>query len=170
MHAISCARLTGPTKKALLVVAMAFAMSSALTSTLAQSLPSPSRTVFKCDVGGKVTYSDSPCLGAQKIDIEPTRGVSKLSGVERIGADVRREQNRELIAEAIRPITGKDAKQLDTLGRRMKLSPEAQRECQQLDTVIPAVEVREKASTGSALHDMQLEIYKIRTRFRELQC
>lgn len=170
MHAISCARLTRRAKKALLMVVMALAMSSVLSSTSAQSLPSPSRTVFKCDVGGKVTYSDSPCLGAQKIDLEPTRGVSKLSGAERIGADVRREQNRELIAEAIRPITGKDAKQLDILGRRMKLSPEAQRECQQLDTVIPAAEVREKASTGTALHDAQVEIYKMRTRFRELHC
>lgn len=54
----------------------------------AQSLPPPSRTVFRCEEGGKVVYSDSPCVGARKIDVEPTRGVSKLSGRERVGRDV----------------------------------------------------------------------------------
>ena len=35
----------------------------------AQSLPAPSRTVFKCEEGGRIVYSDSPCLGAKKIDV-----------------------------------------------------------------------------------------------------
>lgn len=82
----------------------------------AQSLPQPSRTVFRCEVEGKVTYSDSPCLGARRIQIEPTRGVSKLSGSERIGNDVRVERHREIMAEALQPLTGMDARRWSSLG------------------------------------------------------
>ena len=71
----------------------------------AQPLPPPSRTVFKCDEGGRVVYSDRPCLGAKKIEVEPTRGVSRLSGRERVGSDVQREVFRENVAEALRPAT-----------------------------------------------------------------
>lgn len=129
MFTTGYAKFADPAKTAFILVFAPFLMSFASTSTWAQGLPSPSRTLFKCVIGGKVSYSDSPCLGAEKIDIEPTRGVSKLSGSERIGNDVRREQHRELIAEAIRPIAGMDAKQMDIFGRRMKLTPDAPREC-----------------------------------------
>ena len=37
----------------------------------AQKLPPPSATVFKCQGHGEVVYSDSPCLGAEKLEIEP---------------------------------------------------------------------------------------------------
>ena len=51
-------------------------------------------------------------MGAQVIDVEPTRGLNKSSGRVQIGADVQHEQHREMIAEALRPLTGLDAKQL----------------------------------------------------------
>ena len=79
----------------------------ALPST-AQKLPAPSREVFKCEHGGKVVYSDAPCLGAKKVDIEPTRGLDKQSGQVRRGADVRQERLSEQITEAYRPIFGDD--------------------------------------------------------------
>jgi len=34
----------------------------------------PAKTVFKCEENGKVIYSDSPCLGAKTVDVEPPRG------------------------------------------------------------------------------------------------
>jgi hypothetical protein len=70
----------------------------------AQKLPSPSREVFRCEVDGKVAYSDAPCLGAQKVNVEPTRGLDASSGQRRIGADVRREQVNEAFADALRPL------------------------------------------------------------------
>jgi hypothetical protein len=65
-----------------------------MASTLgqAQKLPPVSRTVFKCQVVGKVVYTDAPCLGAQQIDVEPTRGLNQTSGQKRIGTDVMHEQ------------------------------------------------------------------------------
>jgi hypothetical protein len=106
----------------------------------AQSLPPPSRTVFKCEVAGKVVYSDSPCLGARKVDVEPTRGADKSTGKERVGADVGRERQREAFAEAVKPITGMNAKQFDIATNRTKLTAEAQSQCRRLDAQIPEAE------------------------------
>ncbi|HLO93961.1 MAG TPA: DUF4124 domain-containing protein [Burkholderiaceae bacterium] len=103
----------------------------------AQQLPPPSRTAFKCTVGGKVSYSDSPCEGAQRLQLEPTRGMNKSSGRELIGTDVRNEHQREQIAEMVRPITGLNPQQMAQFERRLPLSPEARRECAWLDQALP---------------------------------
>jgi hypothetical protein len=138
---------------------------------LAQPLPVPSRTVFKCIENGKTVYSDSPCLGAQKIDVEPTRGVnSGPNGRELVGPDVRREKNREAMAEALRPITGLNAKQYEVQGRRMKLEADAQRECRYLDASIPTTEADEKHATKTQLPEVQARLLTLRKRFRELRC
>src|SRR5665213_1158417 len=72
----------------------------------AQSLPPTSRTVYKCTDGGRVTYSDAPCLGAKKLEIEPTRGLNQVSGKERVGPDVRQELQHEQLVNAVKPVTG----------------------------------------------------------------
>lgn len=136
----------------------------------AQPLPSPSRTVFKCDQGGKTVYSDSPCLGAQRIEVEPTRGVSKLSGKERVGADVQHEHFREQMSDAIRPLSGMDRKQYASFERRFKLSPEAQQECRRLDTHLPPLERQELQTSGTELAAVQQQLFALRKRFRELGC
>ncbi len=136
----------------------------------AQSLPQPSRTVFRCEVEGKVTYSDSPCLGARRIQIEPTRGVSKLSGRERIGNDVRVERHREIMAEALQPLTGMDAKKMQLFGRRLKLEPTERQECFDLDGDLATLEQRESTSSGSQLQSVQGSLLKLRIRYRELGC
>jgi hypothetical protein len=43
---------------------MAFALVAISNLAPAQTLPSPSRTVYKCEHDGKVVYSDAPCPGA----------------------------------------------------------------------------------------------------------
>ncbi len=152
------------------VVAVVAASQFLASFASAQSLPSPSRTVFKCDEGGRVVYSDVPCMGATKVDVEPTRGVSKLSGKERIGNDVRREVFQEQMADALKPISGMNAKQYDTFGRRLKLSSEAQRECRQLDSQLPALEQSERQATGGDRAAVQQRLFGLRSRFRDLGC
>lgn len=137
---------------------------------LSQKLPPPSRTVYKCEVKGKVTYSDEPCAGAQRIDVEPTRGLNKSSGTERVGADVQREHRREALAEAVRPITGMDSKQFDQAGRRTRLTPAAQRSCTALDREIPALEEREVRASGEDRAAVQAQLFAARKNFRELRC
>ena len=136
----------------------------------AQKLPPTTRTVYKCEVNGKTIYSDDPCVGAQKLEVEPTRGVDTSAGPRRVGADVQREQHREAIAEAIRPLTGMDAKQLDVAGRRMKLAPEARRQCSDLDRAVPAMESRERLAKANERETVQKQLHELRVRARELRC
>jgi hypothetical protein len=135
-----------------------------------QTLPPPSRSVYKCDVNGKAVYSDSPCVGATKIDIEPTRGLNMSSGKELTGADVKREQQREAFAEAIRPLTGMDAKQLATQSRRLRLTPDAQRECRLLDQAVVEHEGIERIAGTEGLPETQQRLFRVRQRSRDLGC
>lgn len=153
-----------------LSILIVFAWSVLTTPTSAQTLPPTSRIVFKCEVAEKTVYSDSPCLGAKTINVQPTRGLNKSSGREVIGNDVRREQHREIIADAIRPLTGMDAKQLDIQGRRMNLPTHIQRECQKLDTEIPAAESKERSAQPERLADIQAQLFRMRRSFREQGC
>ena len=141
-----------------------------VSPTFAQKLPPVSRTVYKCESAGKFVYSDSPCLGAEKIDVEPTRGFNKDTGKELIGADVRREVYREQMAEALYPLTGMNAKQLDTYGRRMKLTSDAQRQCRQLDVDLPTAENEEKRIAKADRAPIQARVYALRQDFRKLGC
>jgi hypothetical protein len=136
----------------------------------AQSLHAPSRTLFKCQAQGKTLYSDSPCLGAEKLEVEPTRGVNKLSGKERIGADVQRELHREAFAEGIRPLTGMSAKQFNVQVDRANLPGPVQQECRRLDQDLVSTEYEEKHAAQFALHDVQARLFLMRQRFRELRC
>jgi hypothetical protein len=136
----------------------------------AQKLPPTSRTVYRCEVASKTVYSDAPCLGARKIDVEPTRGLSKSSGRELVGADVQREHNREIFAEAVRPLTGLDAKQLQVQGRRMKLTASEQGECRRLDADIPAAEFEEKNASKQTITEVQLRLLNLRKRSQVLAC
>jgi hypothetical protein len=136
----------------------------------AQTLPAPSRTVYKCEVNGKVVYSDEPCLGAKKVDVEPTRGLDKSSGRSRVGNDVQRERQREAMASALQPITGMDSKQFDRAGRRNQLPVESQRACKQLDQEIPSLEVQEAATVGPDKQRIQESLLRARSKFRELRC
>ena len=136
----------------------------------AQSLPPPSRTVFKCEVAGKVVYSDSPCLGAKQVDVEPTRGANKATGKELTGADVRRERQREGMAEAVRPLTGMDAKQFNVAANRTKLDAGTKAQCSVLDVQIPVAEADERKVVGTDRQDIQAQLLKLRQQFRDLRC
>ncbi len=136
----------------------------------AQGLPPPSRTMYKCKVNGTTTYSDAPCLGATRLEVEPTRGVSALSGRERIGRDIAQERYHEAVAQAWRPITGMDAKQYATFSRRAQLAPAARIECRELDQSMQDAEHEEQGAAGIQLPAVQERLFLLRRRFRDLRC
>ena len=140
----------------------------------AQSLPTPSRTMYKCTVNKVTAYSDKPCLGAERLTVTPTRGVNKLSGTERIGKDVRAEQHRELWADAFQPITGMTREEYEVYHRRFKLSTAAKQECRQLDPSLLQLEAMEKAADKTvdkaAKATVQRDLFILRQRFTELRC
>lgn len=146
------------------------ALTIAASSVAAQSLPPTSRTVYRCEDGNKVLYSDAPCLGAKKIDVEPTRGLNKSTGREQIGQDVRREKHNEQMAEALRPIFNETPEQRATRHKRFKLEPSAKAECARLDAEMPRLEVKERSATGEPLGTVQRDLLASRTRFHQLRC
>jgi hypothetical protein len=101
-----------------------------------QTLPPASRTDYKCEVNGKVVYSDSPCLGARRVDVTPTRGLDRSTGQARTGSDVRDERLNEQMAEALRPLLNETPEERALRHRRSKLSPEARAQCRSLDARI----------------------------------
>tara|TARA_B100001105_G_scaffold246562_1_gene230386 strand:+ start:2992 stop:3447 length:456 start_codon:yes stop_codon:yes gene_type:complete len=136
-----------------------------------QKLPPASRTVYKCEQQGRVVYSDTPCLGAQKLDIEPTRGLDASSGRARTGADVQREKQRELVAEAVRPLSGMNSREFDRAARRTQLPAASQRACGALDESIPRLERREQqAAEGPSRQAVQRELLTARAAFRHHRC
>lgn len=139
-------------------------------SVLAQKLPTPSRTVYRCEVGGKTVYSDAPCEGAKRVDVEPTRGLNKSSGTERVGADVRTERSNEQMAEALRPGFGESAAERALRHKRAKLSPAQARRCHELDGQIAQAEQQERSVTGSDLKNIQLQLFKLRQAFHSGGC
>ena len=145
-----------------------------LTSVVAvgqsSGLRAPTRIVYKCVVANKTVYSDEPCLGAERLDVQPTRGLNAASGKERVGQDVQRERSREQIAEAIRPVTGMSPKQSDTHARRVRLSSEAKSECGSLDVRLAEVESEAHAASAKARADLQRKLFTMRARYRELGC
>jgi len=136
----------------------------------AQKLPAPSREVFRCEAGGKVFYSDAPCLGARKVDVQPTRGLDRQSGHVRTGSDVRREQLEEQITEAYRPIFGEDVEQRAKRHRRARLDAKAGARCKVLDREIPAAEKAERAAAKPDLAAIQAKLLKLRQQYRKLGC
>lgn len=126
--------------------------------------------MYKCVSNKIVSYSDKPCLGAERLTVVPTRGVNKLSGQERIGPDVRNEQHRELFAEAFRPITGMNPAQFELHRRRSRLGSAAQAECRQLDPVLLQTEAAEAASDKSGKPAVQQYLFVLRKRHTELGC
>ena len=133
-------------------------------------LDKPTRTVYKCNTDGKIAYSDTPCLGAERIDAEPTRGLDKSSGASRVGSDVAAEKRRELMDDAIKPLTGMSSKQMDVERRRFNLPPESKQECRILDGSVAEVEAKERVAQGTARPPIQQNLLGLRKRFRELKC
>lgn len=137
---------------------------------LAQSLPKPAAVVYRCQIDGKTVYSDDPCPGAKVVKVTPNSGVDRLSGKSVVGQDIRQERFRQQIGEAVEPITGMSSDRFSVEVRRVKLSPEQKRTCNQLDEQMPVMVKQEAISSGQELQVIQNELYKARVRYRGLGC
>lgn len=139
-------------------------------SASAQTLPPPSRTVYKCESGKQTHYSDTPCLGAKKVDVEPTRGFNKSTGQEKIGQDVMHEKHNEQMADALRPLLNETPEQRTTRQKRFKLDPSVKLECARLDFQIPRLESQERSAARATLPVIQQDLLAARTQFQRLRC
>ena len=148
-----------------------FILCSQCAVSVAQSqLPKPSRTIYKCNIKGTVSYSDEPCLGAQRLDATPSRGVDRLSGQTRTGQDVAREIHTEQFGAALRPLHGMTTSQFVTAVRRNDLGPAVRRECNELEPNILGLEQVEKRADAVTIKRVQQDLFVLRKRYKELAC
>jgi hypothetical protein len=135
-----------------------------------QSLPAPTRHIYKCELAGKVAYSDEPCLGAKKLDIVVPRGLNKLSGKEQTGADVGVERRREKFAEAVQIVTGVPPDRFAVDVHRQRLGSYTKAECHALDQSIPRLEALEKTASRNERTTIQQDLLTSRKRFKDMRC
>ena len=134
-------------------------------------LPAPSRTIYKCEVAGKIAYTDVPCLGAKRLDVVPARGVDKLSGTSRVGATVAREYQQEGMARALKPLLGMNEQQYATAVRRHGLDARAQRECRALEAAIVDHErIEQQKPARQSRETLAHDTLNLRQRYHELRC
>lgn len=133
-------------------------------------LPAPSRTIYKCQVKGTTSYSDEPCVGAQRLEAIPTRGVDRLSGSARAGKDVRNEIRSEQFANAMQPLTGMSAAQFSTAARRHRIGAAAQRECSPLESAILKLEEAERHAGAAMIGPIEQDLFVLRKQYQKLGC
>lgn len=77
-----------------------------LITGLLASASVQAQSVYRCETHGRIGYSHEPCVGAKVVDTTPTQGLDKAIGASRKGRDVRREEFKRSLNEAMRPLTG----------------------------------------------------------------
>jgi len=142
----------------------------AVLALLVAASAGQAQTVYRCEARGRISYSHEPCVGARPVDIRPTQGLDKSSGVSRKGADVRRIELDKAMGDAMRPLTGLDDAQRATLHRRFKLPHAVKLECALLDSRLENQEAAERNTSSQNLHAEQWDLFQSRKRYRELNC
>ncbi len=117
-----------------------------------QTLPPASRTVYKCEVNGKAVYSDSPCLGARRVDVTPKRGLDRRWPKPFVRFSMRRPRNA-------RCATGAPSSAL----RR-------ERSADRWMHGSAIVEDEERAASRENLEAVQRGLFTARTEHREFGC
>ena len=144
----------------------------ALSCFLASCVASAAPPVYRCEANGRIGYSDAPCVGAKVIDATPTQGIDKMSGQSRKGMDVQRAEMRKALADAVKPLTGRSAENMEVLRWRGRLPIELQIACGVLDRDLPTLESDAKPSGRAARVEAEAEVrlYQARKRFFDLGC
>ena len=127
--------------------------------------------VYKCTSGRSVSYSHEPCLDAQVVDVVPTQGMDRASGVSRKGSDVQRIEHRAMLADALKPLTGMDEKQFDQFSDRQRLDPQVREACDQIDARLAQQEAQAaQPGTDAERKAYATLLFESRQRYRRLRC
>lgn len=137
---------------------------------LTASAVAQAQSVYRCETQGCIGYSHEPCVGAKVIDTTPTHGLDKSTGASRKGHDVRREELKRTLNEAMRPLTGMSHEQTKVFERRFKLPASVQAECKLLDMRLPDQERTVRNSAQAVRAEAEVRLFLSRRQFRELGC
>jgi hypothetical protein len=137
---------------------------------LVVTLASAAQPVYRCETAGKVSYSDSPCVGAQVIDATPNEGVDKMSGKSRKSSALQRTELNRAMDDALKPLTGKSRDEMDVLRHRVRLSSQEQMECARLDRQLPSLESDTQTRDTKTKAEADVRLYQTRKRYFDLKC
>ena len=141
-----------------------------LTVLLSASGFAYAEAVYKCTDNGKVSYSNEPCLGAQRVDTMATRGLDKMSGVQRSGTDVQAEKHNETMERAVQSVIGKNYRRERAIKRQYHTAFD-KLQCERLDGQIEALEKEENFIKNKVqLEILQAELFQRRKAFKDLDC
>ena len=141
-----------------------------LTSLTLSSSVLAQKSVYRCETAGKVNYSHEPCVGAKEIDATPTQGMDKMTGQSRKGRDVLRHEQDGVMADALKPLTGMTHDQYRVYKQRFKLIPQDKNECARLDYELPGLKQRAANAYTADRAAADVDLYKARKRFNDLNC
>lgn len=128
------------------------------------------KSVYRCETGGKVSYSHEPCVGAKEIDATPTQGMDKMTGRSRKGTDVQRHEFDTNMANALKPLNGMTPDQYRVHRQRSALTPQDRYHCARLDATLPALKQRAATATHDERAAAEVELWKARKQFNDLNC
>lgn len=139
---------------------------SALLCISAAAPASAQTTVYRCESGGTVTYSEKACSGrVVNTDDAPVPARPNPNEV-----DARRAGENQVMAQTMQPRPGESAEQFETRRRRARLMPEDRNECARLDTRMAVEEASMNNPDPEALSNAKEALGKSRKRFGELRC
>ncbi len=126
-------------------VAIGLAIALFSLSSMAQRPPA---SLFKCEEGGVVRYSDAPCQDGVKLQLGRTRDP----------------------AASAQPSASQAAPSLLLSARRKGMTEETQRECTRLEFDRRKLEDFARTAAGAARESMQAKLAQVRLRYRDLGC
>ena len=117
-------------------------------------------------------FSDEPCLGAKRVDVQPTQGMDKWSGKSRKGEEVRRNEHHRQLDKVTRPLHGRTHEEMNVQRRRTgnHLTPAEHARCAVLDQRLKTHEAREQDVAGESLARTQQGLLELRREYRALGC
>jgi hypothetical protein len=134
-------------------------MASIASQAMGQTLPSSPHTVFKCEQGGQVVYTDQPCAGAERSELLKVRAERPADGALPHAA---REGGPAPAATEPPPAVVTE--------RPPKVAKTPRAECPHLAQRIALVEAEEQRATSHSIRMIQERLSVQRKRYSELGC
>jgi hypothetical protein len=143
-----------PFKPNLLVLGALFCIGASMQASAQQ--------VYKCASRKSVTYSEQPCSSRiVNTDQAPVRAKPQ---------DVRRQEQNQAMARAMRRMPGESAEQFDTRRRRGRLTSEDRAECAVLEKRMPVEKASINNPDPTEVSKAEAALRESGKRFSDLRC
>ena len=126
--------------------------------------------VYRCEVNGKVSYSNEPCQGAKLVKTPPAQSSDKTPAQHQKDMDTLKAELERNTATKTRALAAKAPEDPEVAKRRENLTPLAKHSCSLLDQSLP--QLRENAAHGTpeSKEKAGIQLYKARKAFQDLRC